>query len=436
MKQKLMSLFVAVMLLVAALGVASADQSIAGDYILDATPLGMPLRVYLTIGEDNTFRLSNQLSGGEDKGSGRVGSSGDTYMLLFDDSTPENPKTATFTVVGKQLIFNTRLPYGSSGFAPNLDDAEHPIYPTAKAIVYAEQLGEYVGSHEETIAAMNSTLTYAYTLTLAYGAEYTFESRYAVMGQEQVFTQSGTFAIEGQKLLLTAAGEDAAEAGEIAADGAIAIKMLVSAQGKEKKDITLKPATTGAYAGVYAGQKTMNMGMPLTADATLALDKVGGYALSVKIAGEEAYAEKGAFAVDGAAVTFTNEGAEPVSGTLENDVLTVKFRISQDVPMATEIMFYSGRIQGVFTDAAEDEGLASTLTLNPDATYTISVTQDGQETYAEAGTFETAASPMGVRLILKSEAGELSGVVSDASININHPIAAGDATAVGFQYAK
>ena len=43
---------------------------------------------------------------------------------------------------------------------------------------------------------------------------------------------------------------------------------------------------------------------------------------------------------------------------------------------------------------------------------------------------------MGVSLVLKSEKGEISGVVSDASININHPVSTGDTTAVGFQYGK
>ena len=249
--------------------VNDAAKDIAGDYILDATPLGMPLQIYLNIGEDGSFRLSNQLTDGQDKGSGKIGKNGDTYMLLFSDSTTESPKTATFTVEGKQLVFSTKLPYGTSGFAPNTEDPENPIYPTAKAIAYKDVLGDYVGSHEETIAAMNATLTYSYTLTLSYGAEYTFVSEYTVMGQPQTYTQTGTFTVDGEKLSLTAKGESTAETGTITADKTITTKMLVSAQGKEKKDVTLKPATTGAYAGTYAGRKTMSMGMSMTADLSL-----------------------------------------------------------------------------------------------------------------------------------------------------------------------
>lgn len=420
-----------------------AAKDIAGDYILDATPLGMPLQIYLNIGEDGSFRLSNQLTDGQDKGNGKIGKSGDTYMLLFSDSTTESPKTATFTVEGKQLVFSTKLPYGTSGFAPNTEDPENPIYPTAKAMAYKDYLGEYVGSHEETIAAMNATLTYSYTLTLSYGAEYTFVSKYTVMGEPQTYTQTGVFAVDGEKLSLTAKGESAAEAGTITADKTITTKMLVSAQGKDKKDITLKPATTGAYAGTYTGKKELAMGpSSMKIGTTLVLDKLGGYTYTAKIEGEdEDYTESGTFAVDGSAITFTSstEGAQPVSGTLENDIVKAKFRISPAVSMATDLVFYSDRIQGTFTDTSTDgehAGYTSTLVLSPDASYTITVTKDGKETYTEKGTFETAASPMGVSLVLKSDKGEVSGVISDASININHPVSSGDTTAVGFQYSK
>ena len=59
---------------------------------------------------------------------------------------------------------------------------------------------------------------------------------------------------------LTAKGESTAETGTITADKTITTKMLVSAQGKEKKDVTLKPATTGAYAGTYAGRENHEHG--------------------------------------------------------------------------------------------------------------------------------------------------------------------------------
>jgi uncharacterized lipoprotein NlpE involved in copper resistance len=417
----------------------SVTKDIAATYLIDATPLGMPLQVYLTIKEDGTFQLSNKLEGGDDKGSGKVGKSGDTYMLLYSDSTTESPKTSTFTVKGKQLVFSTKLFYGSSGFAPDTTDEQNPIYPTAKAMAYGDYLGEYVGTVETQ--AMNSTLTYSITLTLSYGAEYTLESVFTVMGEEQVYTQTGTFAIDGGKITVTPKDGEATE-GTISSDKTIAIQSLVSAQGKEKKDLTLKPATTPDQAGTYTGIKTLNMGaMSMVADATLKLDKQGGYTYVAKMEGEEDYTEKGTFTVDGAKLTFKSdaEGAEAVEGKLENDVLTCKFKISNDVPMATEIAFYSDRIQGTFTAETTDgdtAGYKSELTLNADGTYAITVTKDGAETYAEKGTFEAAGSPMGVTLTLTNEkGGTVSGVVSAESINVNHAVDAA-ATEAGFQYKK
>ena len=47
----------------------------------------------------------------------------------------------------------------------------------------------------------------------------------------------------------------------------------------------------------------------------------------------------------------------------------------------------------------------SALVLAADGTYTLTVTKDGKESYTGKGTFETAASPMGVSLTLKSDKG-------------------------------
>ena len=57
--------------------------------------------------------------------------------------------------------------------------------------------------------------------------------------------------------------------------------------------------------------------------------------------------------------------------------------------------------------------------LSPDASYTITVVKDGKETYTEKAPSKPPPPRWGVSLVLKSEKGEISGVVSDASININ-----------------
>lgn len=281
------------------------------------------------------------------------------------------------------------------------------------------------------------SLTYDVTLTLGFGAEYTLTSLYTVMGSEQVYTQTGSFAIDGGKLTLTPEGGEASE-GTISADRTIDIQTLVSSQGSTKRDLTLKPAVTAEQAGTYTGFKSLSMGpMSMEINATLKLDKLGGYTYLAQIEGEEDYVESGSFTVSGTVLTFQSdaEGAAAAEGTLENLVLTCKFRISNDAPMATEIVFYSDKIQGEFTAGGTDGDYAGTLNLLNDQ-YSITVTKDGVETYSEAGHFETASSPAGVSIQLINDAGgTVSGIVVSDTINVNHAVdAAGNE--VGFQYKK
>lgn len=418
----------------------ASTADIAGTYVLDGTPLGMPLQAYVIIQADGTFKLTNKLENGDDKGSGKVGKSDATYMFVYSDSTSENPKTATFTVEGKKLVFSTKLPYGSSSFAPNTEDGDNVVYPEAKAIVYDAYLGDYAGTFEKNVEAMGASIVYSYTMTLSYGAEYTFESRYTVMGEEQVYTQKGTFAVDGKEISVKADGESEETKGSIADDKSMTMSMLLSAQGKEKTEITLKKATTAAYSGTYTGQKTLKMGDGITASTTLVLDKFGGYTYTSKIEGEEDYVENGTYSVAEEAITFTSsaDGAEPVKGTIANYVVTAKFKISPSVPMATEITSYASQIQGAFTAESNDDakGYVGSLNLNADGSYTLSVTKDGTETYAQKGTFTTQASSMGSNLVLTSEDNqEMSAVISDASINLTHAVDNKE-TGAGFQYEK
>ncbi|MFA7560934.1 MAG: hypothetical protein WCY80_02380, partial [Candidatus Izemoplasmatales bacterium] len=68
------------------------EQSIEGEYSIDITDLGMPLVFYLKIDAESNFYLSSDRNYEVDKGLGIVGSSGDTYMLIYSDSTTEEPK--------------------------------------------------------------------------------------------------------------------------------------------------------------------------------------------------------------------------------------------------------------------------------------------------------------------------------------------------------
>lgn len=410
---------------------AMAEESLAGTYVLDAAPLGMPLQIYLIIDENNNFQWTNKLEGGSDKGNGMIGNEGDVYMMLYSDSTAESMKTATFAVEGQKLVFSTRVPYGSAGLSINTEDPENPIYPVAKKMVNMDVLGLYVGQVEAD--AMGSTIIYDCELELALGGEYTLTSRFSMMGGEYEYVQEGAFTLTDGAITFTS-GDLAGHQGTLA-DGEINAEFFLSAMASSPRAAVLKKATTAEAAGVYTGVKDMSM-MGFVANATLTLDAVGGYTYTAGIDGE-AYSEQGSFAYEEGVVSLLSdaEGAAAVEGTLANEVLVIKMRIAESVPMATEIMFYSERIQGEFISEGEDEAgnaIKSVLTLNADGTYAISV-NDGA--YTEEGTFVVAASPMGVGITLTSTDGvESAGMVSD-TININHNVDNAFNT-LGFKYEK
>lgn len=434
MKKTMAVLVSALMLCLLCLAcVAAEGASLAGTYQLDASPLGMPLNVYLTVDENNAFQWTNKLEDGVDKGYGTIGEQDGLYMMVYSDSTNDALKTATFTLDGVNLLFSTRVPYGSSGFSPNLENPEAPIYPVAKKMLYTESLGVYVGALE--VEAMGSAIVYQAELTLLTGAEYTLTSSFSMGGSDYTYEQQGTFAIADGQITLTCEGKDS-QTGTIGKEG-ITAGLFLSQMASSPREIELKPAVTAEVAGVYTGVKDMSA-MGVYAKTTLTLDAVGGFTYVSRIEGEEDFEQSGTFTVNGETVTLCPADADPVECTLANDVLTAKLRINAGVPMATSITFYRDVVQGEFHAEGEDangSAVSGTLTLNADGTYAIEVVTDGFVSYEEAGTFATEASMLGVSLVLTAADGTVSTGMVDGTININHNVDAAFNT-LGFKYVK
>lgn len=424
--KKMLALLVSLFLLMGVLP-GIAEGSLQGTYILDASPLGMPLKIYLIVDGENNFQWTNKLEGGVDKGNGTIGSKDGTYVMMYSDSTAESLKMATFTVESGTLIFSTRVPYGAAGISPKEDEG---LYPIAKKLVAEEALGLYVGSH--AVEAMGTTLTYEYELLLKVGAEYTLTSRFTAMGQPQEYVQNGQFSLVDGELILNA-DKLPEQKGTLQGD-AISINAYLSAQSKAGTDIYLQKATTAEVAGIYTGVKDMSA-MGFYANATMKLNAIGDYVYT-SVIDDAVYTEEGTFTyADGKIVLKSNaEGAQEIEGTIEANVLSAKLRVSNDVPMSTVIPFYHESMQGTFTAEGEDElsiPHTSTLILNPDGTYSVNV----DDLYFEDGTFAASASPMGVSLTLIAADGtESTGVVSDA-INITHNVDYAYNT-LGFTYTK
>lgn len=433
MKRIIAVIMTLMMLMTCGIPCSAAEQTLAGTYVLDATALGMPMSVYLLIDENNNFHWTNKLENGADKGNGQIGEQDGLYMMLYSDSTADKLKTATFTLDGVNLLFSTKIPYGSSSFSPNTEDPDAVIYPYAQKVLYSEYQGEYVGALE--VEAMGSTIVYYTALSLNNGAEYEMVTEFEMGGNLYNYVQTGSYSIENGNLVLTCEDREG-QNGTIDENG-ITLNAFLSSMASSVREIRLRKATTAEVAGEYNGVKDLSA-MGVMAYAKLTLDAIGGYTYMSQIAGEADYTEQGSFTVEGNQIVLQPEGGEPIECTLNNEVLDAKMRINESVPMTTAISFYSEAVNGVFTATGDDgygNAISTVLTLNADGTYTIAVSVNGEVSYEEEGTFATEMSMTGVNLVLTAADGTVStGVVSD-TININHNID-NMFNVLGFKYSK
>lgn len=429
--KKFLAILLTLAMLCVSLPVLAEAASLAGTYELDASPLGMPLKIYIIISEDGAFQMTNKLEGGADKGHGTIGEKDGTYVMLYSDSTNEKVKSATFTLDGKSLVFSTAVPYGAASFAPNPDEN---IYPIALLMAYEEYLGEYAGVLNADTAM--GTVVYDCSLKLDKGAKATFSSSFTVMGTSMTYVQEGTFDIADGAFTMNVA-DGVQITGTVNADGSITVSAALSQMSSTPREVTLAPATTAAYAGDYAAVKDFSM-MGFNVTAKLSLSKVGTYHYVSSIGDGNDYVEDGAYAVENGVMTLQPAEGEAVQGAYAAAVATLKLKVSPSVPMATEMTFYGDKVQGVFTaEGSDDIGntYVSILTLNPDGTYTIVLDTNGVPAYDEAGTFRTEESMNGISVVLVDASGvESAGVVSD-TLNITHNVDYAFNT-LGFQYKK
>lgn len=425
-------------------GSSASYEEVAGMYCLDATPLGMPMQWYIHISADGSFLISTDMEGQATKGAGTVGSKDGTYMLVYEDSTADTPKTATFTLEGVNLSFSTAVPVGTASVAPQ-DDT--PI--VAKKIAYPEYLGTYMGTFEKE--AMGSAITYTFTLELGYGAEYTFESTVVMQDTPMTRTESGTFQIEGDAITFTPA-EGEAVTGSVA-DGSITAAFLLSEMASEPQEVTAEFAVYAQEAGTYTGAVSIMDGMAVY-NTSLTLDPFGAYTYTTvdPASGEEQFRQEGTYTAQDGVITFTPAEGEAVEGTITDYTVTADFQVNAMVPNATTLTFLSPAIQGTFQAAAEEESYYAKLELAPDYTFVLTfATDEAMETisYVATGTF--ALEGMGMSLTTEAvyssaemtedtqiaDAAALLGtpitvVLSDTGLNANLPYDVYDTATVGF----
>jgi hypothetical protein len=440
---------------------SNAYAAIAGEYLLDGSNLGMPMKWYIKVTADGKFVISTARDYATVKGDGVVGSKDGTYMFVYSDSTTEKPKTATFTMEGKNMVFSTNIPIGAASLSPNVDEGK---FPTAKIIACEDLQGVYLGEYEK-VSPMAGTVLYSYELVLGNGLEYTFSSSFAMMGAVYTRTEIGSFAVNGDKISFTALSVDgeAVEA-PAAVDGTIADKTIkapfkLSMMASEAQEIEAKLGVYAEQAGVYAGLYEKQMGpMTLSYLTKLELDAFGGYKFSTASSSDPEtvdYSEEGTYTVADGKFTFQSaaEGAAAVEGTLVNYVMQAKFPISQMVPTAVDLSLYAEEVSGKFSGTAtnNEKTYTATLELLGNA-FVLTVNEDGatEPAYVAKGTFEIQKAMLCSVVLttaeltangaavteIPAELATVSAPVAEAGINAELLFDLDDAAVLGFQLTK
>lgn len=437
--------------------------AIAGEYELDASNLGMPMKWFIKITADGKFVISTNRKYTSLKGEGTVGGKDGTYMFMYADSTQEKPKTATFTVEGKNLVFSTRVPIGAAGVDANHEEG---MFPTAKLIACEDLLGSYLGEFVKE-SAMAGTVKYSFELNLAYGLEYTFSSSFSMGGGTYTRVETGNFAVNGSEISFTASAVSVdGEAKDVPApatgtisDKTIKAPFFLSAMASEAQEVEAKFGLYGEYAGTYTGLYAKQMGpMVLSYKAVLELDAFGSYRYSTISTDDGAvdYTEEGAYTVAGDVFSFQSnaEGAAAVEGKLENYVMNVKLPISAMVSNAVELSLYADIVSGEFacTGVVNEKNYVANLVLQGN-NFVLTVGQEGAEkpAYVAKGTFEIQAAMGLTNVVLKTvelttgdgtavdvpaELAAVSAPVAESGINANLLFDLDDSATVGFDLKK
>ena len=186
----------------------------------------------------------------------------------------------------------------------------------------SDHIGVYAGGHGTT--GMAGTVNYTYSVELKADESYELKS-YFVMGDALYeFVETGAYAVDGGKLVITPAGQDAL-VGTLNSDGSITMEVKPSQMASKRTEATLVPSEN-TVAGVY---KATLQGA-VAVEATLYLTHQGQYAY-IAVPGNDSAAvhENGTYSVTGTEVTFQiAESGETVSGTAQDGKVSAPFVVS------------------------------------------------------------------------------------------------------------
>jgi hypothetical protein len=391
---------------------AAETHELAGEYMIDITNLGMALQFYLRIDEDNSFMLSPNRQFSDSRGDGTIGELEGTYLMIYSDSTQENPKTATFERVGPNLIFRSTLPYGSAKIHFEVEDDENPeiIHRLiANKYIYEEYYGTYFGFQTA------GDVEYQYVLELGPGGRYKLGSQLASGDGQPVYEEQGSYRVKDGSIWITP--QDGEElAGSVSEEGALELEVRPNEEADRSK-VLFRVATTAAHAGTWYAQNEEG------ALALLSMDFFGGYNLTVTAEGESTV-EEGGFEAAQNTITFTKAGEDgSVTATKTGYILEAPFN-------GADWLFYEESVQGSFTGGTMvNEAYKAALELNPDGSYSLVIVDEESdlELVNELGEFTITAGPMSYMITLNSDAGTARvGAIWPTGLNMTFDIAGTD----------
>ena len=295
-------------------------ESIAGDYYLDLSGLGMKLTIYLRLSENGDFLFSNTTDFALEKSSGILQEGTGEYIMVYDmvngeEKSVSDGMTSSFSVrEDGTLDFSgcERIYYGSASAVTRSED-------DPDVILVAVPLPE---DYEETDTTSEFTAgTYtAQGEGVSYRAAFYDDTSYILTvmqeenGEVKYSSETGSYGVSTTQLALTPSGGSRLS-GEIISASELSIPVPVP--GGERTAVSFTKLETAKPEAVLTGQGTLDDGNSFTAEVTIYSD--GSY-----LSTANGFSEGGIIVFDSESGTFKTYPDHPETGVRGlNQIATV-----------------------------------------------------------------------------------------------------------------
>ena len=296
-------------------------STIAGDYYLDLSELGMKLTVYLRIAEDGNFQFSNTTSFEVNKSSGTIQQGTGEYIMVYENVNGEEKKlsdgvTSSFSVKEDgSLDFSgcERIYYGSAtAVTRGEDNPDATLVGVPLPADYQEQSTESEFT-AGTYSAEGEGVSYL--LSLYDDSSYILVEIREENGVSQYFSETGSYGVSTTQLALTPS-EASRLSGEVISATELSVPVS-SGEGEERTAVSFTKMDSAGTEAVLTGEATTSDGASVSVRVTLFSE--GTYSAQ---AGD--FVEEGVLVLDSESGSFKTYPNHPETGAQGlNQVSTV-----------------------------------------------------------------------------------------------------------------